>query len=168
MGAPLVIMGLPPIVSTGAGAGEVATAPCSTGFPLNFFGSVAAGAGAGAAARGAPMSLPLISRTCSRKSAFSLESLALLFSNASRRFITASRAGSAHAPDDMAKLRAASATPARYCLFMAPPCSSPSSIPLGSGPYADLCGWWPDQCQIQCDPLLNVIDVRCPGFADFP
>src|SRR5438128_1191008 len=119
IGLALVTMALPPIVRTGAGAGEVATAPWRTGLPLNFAGSVAAGAGAAA---GAAMPLPLISRTWSRSSAFSFASFELLFSSASKRFITASSVGSAHAPDDIiAKLRAAEATPAKYLFFINPP-----------------------------------------------
>src|SRR6202022_2340855 len=45
------LTGMPPIIGPGLGAGESATAPCKTGLPLNFFGSVT-GTGAGAAATG--------------------------------------------------------------------------------------------------------------------
>src|SRR6266849_11167453 len=164
IGLALVTMGLPPIVSTGAGAGDVATAPWSTGLPLNFAGSVAAGAGADA---GAAMPLPLISRTWSRSSAFSFASFELLFSSASKRFITASRVGSAHAPDDiMAMLRAADATPSRYLFFIIAPISRTPGIGRQESP-GRLAGRFPIDALgiMRWDAAIATRDNSGGGFA---
>src|SRR5260370_5724032 len=159
-GLALVTMALPPIVSTGAGAGDVATAPCSTGLPLNFVGSVAAGAGAA-------MPLPLISRTWSRSSAFSLASFELLFSSASKRCITASRVGSGHARDDMmAILRAADASPSRYFFFIKAPISRTPGIGRQESP-GRLAGRFPIDALgiMRWDAAIATRDNSGGGFA---
>src|SRR5713101_7979175 len=102
---------MPPIVRTGGGgAGEVATAACRTGLPLNLLGSVATGAAATGAAGFAADRL----RTLARSSAFS-------FSILSRRAITSSRVADRAAPLNETRQRAAQAVPERSLFFMAIP-----------------------------------------------
>src|SRR6266404_9003010 len=100
-----------PIVRTGGGgAGEVATAACRTGLPLNLLGSVATGAAAtGAAAAGLAADRL---RTFARNSAFS-------FSILSRRAITSSSVADCAAPPNATKPRAAQAVPERSLFLMA-------------------------------------------------
>src|ERR1700682_2497655 len=95
------LTGMPPIIGPGRGAGEIATAPCRTGLPLNFFGSVT-GTGAGAAATG----LEDMLRTFARSSAFS-------FSILSSRAITSSSVAARAAPLNDIRQRAAQAVPER-------------------------------------------------------
>src|SRR6266852_9620546 len=104
---------MPPIVRTGGGgAGEVATAACRTGLPLNLLGSVATGAAAtGAAATGLAADRL---RTFARSSAFSLSIL-------SSRAITSSRVADRAAPLNETRQRAAQAVPERSLFFMASP-----------------------------------------------
>src|SRR6266478_3604857 len=103
---------MPPIVRTGGGgAGEVATAACKTGLPLNLLGSVATAAGAGAAATGFAADRL---RTFARSSAFSLSIL-------SRRAITSSRVADRAAPLNETRQRAAQAVPESSLFFMAIP-----------------------------------------------
>src|ERR1700687_4719859 len=103
---------MPPIVRTGGGgAGEVATEACRTGLPLNLLGSVATGAGAGAAATGFAADRL---RTFARNSAFS-------FSILSRRAITSSRVADRAAPLNETRQRAAHAVPERSLFFIAIP-----------------------------------------------
>src|SRR6266851_9515309 len=100
---------MPPIVRTGGGgAGEVATAACRTGLPLNLLGSVATAAGAGAAATGFAADRL---RTFARSSAFSLSIL-------SRRAITSSRVADRAAPLNEIRQRAAQAVPERSVFLM--------------------------------------------------
>src|ERR1700736_2675345 len=94
---------MPPIVGPSGGAGEVATAACRTGLPLNLLGSVAAGAGAGAAATGLAADRL---RTFARSSAFS-------FSILSSRAITSSSVADRAAPLNETRQRAAQAVPER-------------------------------------------------------
>src|SRR5260370_42230751 len=77
---------MPPIVGPGGGAGEVATAACRTGLPLNFFGSTGTAAGAAATGFAAPRL-----RAFARNSAFSLSIL-------SSRAITSSTVADRAAP----------------------------------------------------------------------
>ncbi len=104
---------MPPIVRTGGGgAGEVVTAACRTGLPLNLLGSVATGAAAtGAAATGLAADRL---RTFARSSAFSLSIL-------SSRAITSSRVADRAAPLNETRQRAAQAVPERSLFFMAIP-----------------------------------------------
>src|SRR5712664_5025147 len=91
---------MPPIVRTGGGAGDVATAACRTGLPLNLLGSVA---GTGAAATGFAADML---RTFARSSAFSLSIL-------SSRAITSSSVADRAAPLNDIRQRAAQAVPER-------------------------------------------------------
>src|SRR5260370_37686265 len=100
---------MPPIVGPGGGAGEVATAACRTGLPLNFFGSTGTAAGAAATGFAADMA-----RTFARSSAFS-------FSILSSRAITSSRVADRAAPLNETRQRAAQAVPERSLFFMAIP-----------------------------------------------
>src|SRR6266436_6006774 len=97
---------MPPIVGPGGGAGEVATASCRTGLPLNFFGST--GTAAGAAATGFDAERL---RTFARSSAFS-------FSILSRRAITSSSVADRAAPLNENRQRAAQAVPERSLFLM--------------------------------------------------
>src|ERR1700738_3826896 len=101
---------MPPMVARGGvgGAGEVATAACRTGLPLNLLGSVT-GAGAGAAATGFAADRL---RTFARSSAFS-------FSILSSRAITSSSVADRAAPLNESKQRAAQAVPVSSRFFMA-------------------------------------------------
>ena len=99
------------MVGPGGGLGEVATPACRTGLPLNLLGSVATGAGAGAAATGFAADRL---RTFARSSAFS-------FSILSRRAITSSRVADRAAPLNETRQRAAQAVPERSLFFMAIP-----------------------------------------------
>src|SRR6266436_4245854 len=94
---------MPPIVGVGGGAGDVATAACRTGLPLNLLGSVGAAATGLAADR---------LRTFARNSAFS-------FSILSRRAITSSSVADCAAPPNATKPRAAHAVPERRLFLMA-------------------------------------------------
>src|SRR5712664_3638888 len=96
---------MPPIVRTGGGAGDVATAACRTGLPLNLLGSVA---GTGAAATGFAADML---RTFARSSAFS-------FSILSSRAITSSSVADRAAPLNETKQRAAQAVPDRSLFLM--------------------------------------------------
>src|SRR3982074_62437 len=100
---------MPPIVGPGLGAGEVATAACRTGLPLNLLGSVTAGAGAGAAAPGLAADRL---RTFARSAAFS-------FSILSSRAITSSSVADRAAPLNETRQRAAPAVPERSLFLMA-------------------------------------------------
>src|SRR5207237_4671617 len=104
---------MPPTVRTGGGgAGEVATAACRTGLPLNLLGSEATGAAVtGATATGFAADRL---RTFARSSAFS-------FSILSRRAITSSRVADRAAPLNETRQRAAQAVPERSLFFMAIP-----------------------------------------------
>src|SRR6266446_9308713 len=107
---------MPPIVGPGGGLGEVATAACRTGLPLNLLGSVATGAGAAATGFAADMA-----RTFARSSAFS-------FSILSSRAITSSRVADRAAPLNETRQSAAHAVPERNLYFIAdPPTLSPDS-----------------------------------------
>src|ERR1700675_2354885 len=97
---------MPPIVGPCGGAGEVATAACRTGLPLNLLGSVATGTGAAATGFAADMA-----RTFARSSAFS-------FSILSRRAITSSRVADRAAPLNETRQRAAQAVPERSLFIM--------------------------------------------------
>src|SRR6266446_5964056 len=110
---------MPPIVGPGGGFGEVATAACRTGLPLNLLGSVAAGATAtGATATGFAADRV---RTFARSSAFS-------FSILSSRAITSSSVEDRAAPLNETRQRAAHAVPERNLYFIAdPPTLSPDS-----------------------------------------
>src|SRR5258708_8558733 len=99
---------MPPIVGVGGGAGDVATAACRTGLPLNLLGSVGAGA-AGAAATGFAAERL---RTFARNSAFS-------FSILSRRAITASSVADRAAPPNAPKHRAPQSFPERTLFLIA-------------------------------------------------
>src|SRR5258705_5255285 len=112
---------MPPIVGPGGGLGEVATAACRTGLPLNLLGSVATGAAAtGAAATGFAADRL---RTFARSSAFS-------FSILSRRAITSSRVADRAAPLNETRQRAAQAVPESSLFFMPmPPSSRPIQLP---------------------------------------
>src|SRR5260370_41048122 len=93
---------MPPIVMPGlgaGGAGEVATAACRTGLPLNLLGSVTTGAGAAATG----LAVDRL-RTFARSSAFS-------FSLLSSRAITSSRVADRAAPLNEIRQRAAHAVP---------------------------------------------------------
>src|ERR1700692_1122293 len=107
---------MPPIVGRGAGAGEVATAPCSTGLPLNLLGSVTTGvATTGPAAGLAADRL----RTFARSSAFS-------FSILSSRAMTSSSVADRAGPPNETRQRAAQAVPDRSLFLMAfPPLAKP-------------------------------------------
>src|SRR5205085_7799662 len=100
---------MPPTVRTGGGeAGEVATAACRTGLPLNLLGSEATGAAVtGATATGFAADKV---RTFARSSAFS-------FSILSRRAITSSRVADRAAPLNETRQRAAQAVPERSLFF---------------------------------------------------
>src|ERR1017187_8207665 len=100
---------MPPIVRVGAGAGEVATAACRTGLPLNLPGSVAIGAGAAVAC----LVVERL-RTFARSSAFS-------FSILSSRAITSSSVAERAAPLKEIRQRAAQAVPERSLFLMAFP-----------------------------------------------
>src|ERR1700726_1392541 len=103
---------MPPIVGPGAGAGEVATAPCSTGVPLNLLGAGTAGvATTGPAATGLAADRL---RTLARSSAFS-------FSILSSRAITSSSVADRAAPPNETRQRAAQAVPDRSLFLMALP-----------------------------------------------
>src|ERR1700736_6631827 len=111
---------MPLIVRGGGGAGEVATAACRTGLPLNLFGSVATGAGAGAAAIGLATDRL---RTFARSSAFS-------FSILSSRAITSSSVADRAAPLNEIRQRAAQAVPERSLFLMVfPQASNPIQLP---------------------------------------
>src|SRR5712664_4310857 len=86
---------MPPIVGPCGGAGEVATAACRTGLPLNLLGAVATGAGVATTDFAADMF-----RTFCRSSAFS-------FSILSSRAITSSRVAAFDAPPNDIRQRAA-------------------------------------------------------------
>src|SRR6202035_3043951 len=101
---------MPPMVGPGAGAGEVATAPCSTGLPLNLLGSVATGVATTGPAGLAADRL----RTFARSSAFS-------FSILSSRAITSSSVADRAAPPNETRQRAAQAVPDRSLFLMALP-----------------------------------------------
>src|SRR5881227_2829999 len=94
---------MPPMVGPGGGVGDVATAPCRTGLPLNLLGSVTAGVAAGAATTGFAEDRL---RTFARSSAFS-------FSILSRRAITSSSVADRAAPLNENRQRAAQAVPER-------------------------------------------------------
>src|SRR5258708_6521001 len=100
---------MPPIVGPGGGAGEVATAACRTGLPLNFFGSTGTAAGAAATGFAADMA-----RTFARSSAFS-------FSILSSRAITSSSVADRAAPLNETRQSAAHAVPERNLYFIADP-----------------------------------------------
>src|SRR5258708_40283546 len=107
---------MPPIVGPGGGAGDVATAACRTGLPLNFFGSTGTAAGAAATDFAADRL-----RTFARNSAFS-------FSILSSRAITSSRVADRAAPLNETRQSAAHAVPERNLYFIAdPPTLSPDS-----------------------------------------
>src|ERR1700738_1480059 len=111
---------MPPMVARGGvgGAGEVATAACRTGLPLNLLGSVT-GAGAGAAATGFAADRL---RTFARSSAFS-------FSILSSRAITSSSVADRAAPLNESKQRAAQAVPDRSLFLMTfPQRSKPTQL----------------------------------------
>src|ERR1700688_5021179 len=106
---------MPPIVGPGAGAGEVATEPCSTGLPLNLLGSVATGVATTGPAGLAADKL----RTFARSSAFS-------FSILSSRAMTSSSVAARAAPPNETRQRAAQAVPDRSLFLMAfPPLAKP-------------------------------------------
>src|ERR1700737_2565279 len=109
---------MPPIVRTGGGAGDVATAACRTGLPLNLLGSVAA---TGVAATGFAAD---ILRTFARSSAFS-------FSILSSRAITSSSVADRAAPLNETRQRAAQAVPVRS-LFLIDVSPRSNSIQLPS------------------------------------
>src|SRR6266478_2973762 len=100
---------MPPIVGVGGGAGDVATAACRTGLPLNLLGSVTGAAATGAAA-GADFDAERL-RTFARSSAFS-------FSILSRRAITSSSVADRAAPLNENRQRAAQAVPERSLFRM--------------------------------------------------
>src|SRR4030081_850495 len=113
---------MPPIVRTGGGgAGEVATAACRTGLPLNLLGSIATGATAtGAAATGFAADKL---RTFCRSSAFS-------FSILSSRAMTSSSVADRAAPLNETRQRAAQAVPERSLFLMTfPQRSNPIQLP---------------------------------------
>src|ERR1700686_5252806 len=100
---------MPPIVMPGlgpGGVGDVATAACRTGLPLNLLGSVTTGAGA--AATGLVVDRL---RTFARSSAFS-------FSILSSRAITSSSVADRAAPLNETRQRAAQAVPERSLFFI--------------------------------------------------
>src|ERR1051326_8512585 len=101
---------MPPIIGPGGGAGEVATAACRTGLPLNLLGSE------GAAAVGATTTCFDADRlrTFARSSAFS-------FSILSSRAITSSSVADRAAPPNEIRQRAAQAVPERSLFLMAYP-----------------------------------------------
>src|ERR1700730_7407236 len=98
---------MPPMVGAGGGAGDVATAACRTGLPLNLLGSVGTAAGAYATGLAADKT-----RTFARSSAFS-------FSILSRRAITSSSVAARAALPNETKQRAAQAVPESNLFFMA-------------------------------------------------
>src|SRR5258708_23489965 len=137
---------MPPIVGPGGGCGEVATAACRTGLPLNLLGSVATGAGAGAAATGFAADRL---RTFARSSAFS-------FSILSRRAITSSRVADRAAPLNETRQRAAQAVPERSLFFISvPPRSKLIQLPSeGSLRYT--------KCQLEGSRRpLDAIFISC-------
>src|SRR5450631_1014721 len=89
----------------GGGVGDIATAPCRTGLPLNLLGSVAA-----VAATGACFAVDRV-LTFARNSAFS-------FSILSSRAITSSSVADRAAPLKATRHSAAQAVPARSPFFM--------------------------------------------------
>src|SRR3982074_3666026 len=97
---------MPPMVGPGLGAGEVATAACRTGLPLNLLGSVTTAAGAAATGFAADML-----RTFARSSAFS-------FSILSSRAITSSSVADRAAPLNETRQSAAQAVPERSLFLM--------------------------------------------------
>src|SRR3981081_3350655 len=112
---------MPLIVMPGFGLGEVATAACRTGLPLNLLGSVTTATGAGAAAT------DLVAdklRTFARSSAFSLSIL-------SSRAMTSSSVADRAVPLNETRQRAAQAVPERSLFLMAffPRASSPIQLP---------------------------------------
>src|SRR5437868_13075303 len=110
---------MPPTVRTGGGgAGEVATAACRTGLPLNLLGSEATGAAVtGATATGFAADRL---RTFARSSAFS-------FSILSRRAITSSSVADRAAPLNENRQRAAQAVPERSLFLIVIPHVRPDS-----------------------------------------
>src|ERR1700687_4516395 len=106
---------MPPMVGPGLGAGEVATAACRTGLPLNLLGSVTTAAGAAATGFAADML-----RTFARSSAFS-------FSILSSRAITSSSVADRAAPLNETRQSAAQAVPERSLFLMT---FSPRSHPV--------------------------------------
>jgi hypothetical protein len=98
------------MVGPGGGFGEVATAACSTGLPLNLLGSVTTGAAATETATGLEDKL----RTFARSSAFSLSIL-------SNRAMTSSSVADRAAPLNETRQSAAHAVPERNLFLMAVP-----------------------------------------------
>ncbi|MCP4615035.1 MAG: hypothetical protein GY844_01235 [Bradyrhizobium sp.] len=123
------LTGMPPIVVYGGGAGgcgDVATAPCRTGLPLNLLGSVTAGAGA-ATATGADDFVPDNARTFARSSAFS-------FSILSRRAMTSSIVADRAVLPNATRQSAAPAVLDRSIFFMGvPSVESPACNSRASG-----------------------------------
>src|ERR1700686_2738743 len=138
---------MPPIVMPGlgpGGVGDVATAACRTGLPLNLLGSVTTGAGA--AATGLVVDRL---RTFARSSAFS-------FSILSSRAITSSSVADRAAPLNENRQRAAQAVPeSSLFLITYPPRSNPIQLPSeGRVMYT--------KCQLEgSGRLVNEIFVTC-------
>src|SRR6202048_4301243 len=108
---------MPPMVGPGGGFGEVATAACRTGLPLNLLGSTGA---AGAAATGFAADML---RTFARSSAFSFLIL-------SSRATTSSSVADRAAPLNETRQRAAQAVPERSLFLMTfSPRSNPIQLP---------------------------------------
>ena len=120
--------GMPPIIGPGGGAGEVATAACRTGLPLNLLGSETTGAATGTATT--CLAADRL-RTFARSSAFS-------FSILSSRAITSSSVADRAAPPNEIRQRAAQAVPERSLFLMTyPQVRSPIQLPSeGSVGYA--------------------------------
>src|SRR3979411_19492 len=98
---------MPPMVGPYTGLGEVATAACKTGLPLNLLGSATGTAATGTAVAGlADMLL-----TLARSSAFSLSIL-------SSRAITSSRVADRAAPLNETRQIAAQAVPERSAFLI--------------------------------------------------
>src|SRR5260221_3844679 len=148
---------MPPMVGLGCGAGEVATAACRTGLPLNLLGSVAAGAGAAATG------LTDKARTFARNSAFS-------FSILSSRAITSSSVADRAAPLDETRQRAAQAVPERSLFLMVfPQASSPIQL-SGEGRimytkcHTEGSKDWLNEIFVNCHRNGTVILLQCSNL----